>query len=111
MSLPTLISSRSALESSLPNGRYSYQYIEKSARNGKLENLEDHRTGPGGARFSDRVRSSDTSKSLPRKGKIVYTLADDQALWDWMKPYEEDGQGGGARLPFRDLELVVGLLS
>lgn len=64
--------------------RYSYKYVENSVRNGKLENLEDHRAGSSASR---PVGAS----HIPRRGtRCEYTLADDQILFDWLYHYEQD---------------------
>ncbi|KAF7587990.1 hypothetical protein BBP40_006442 [Aspergillus hancockii] len=68
----------------LPPDTYSYRYVEWSIRNGKLEDLEKHRAGPSAARPVGATNIPTRSHKLP------YTLEDDQFLWDWMSPYEED---------------------
>ncbi|KAE8419079.1 hypothetical protein BDV36DRAFT_252442 [Aspergillus pseudocaelatus] len=68
----------------LPPGTYSYRYVEWSVRNGKLEELEDHRAGPSAARPVGATNIPTRSCPIP------YTLEDDQWLWDQMAPYEKD---------------------
>ncbi|KAE8360655.1 TRF2-interacting telomeric protein/Rap1 C terminal domain-containing protein [Aspergillus caelatus] len=68
----------------LPPGTYSYRYVEWSVRNGKLEELEDHRAGPSAARPVGATNIPTRSCPTP------YTLEDDQWLWDQMAPYEKD---------------------
>lgn len=65
--------------------RYSYQYVERSVRNGKLENLEDHRAGPSAQ------RPVGASHIPHKKTRSEYTLNDDQILFDWLYPYEQAG--------------------
>jgi len=72
----------------LKNGfRYSYQWVEKSIKNGRLENLEPYRAG----RPSHAARPVGASGVPTRRHKVHYTLEDDQILWDWMQPYEKSG--------------------
>ncbi|KAK1146311.1 hypothetical protein N8T08_003098 [Aspergillus melleus] len=63
---------------------FSYRLVEDSVRKGRLQNLEDYRCGPSTSRpvGATNIRS--------RGHKILYTLQDDQALWDWMQSYEDD---------------------
>ncbi|OGM50551.1 hypothetical protein ABOM_000921 [Aspergillus bombycis] len=68
----------------LPPDTYSYRYVERSVRNGKLEDLESHRAGPSPARAVGAT-------NIPtRRHLIPYTLEDDRWLWDQMVPYEKD---------------------
>jgi Rap1 Myb domain/TRF2-interacting telomeric protein/Rap1 - C terminal domain/BRCT domain, a BRCA1 C-terminus domain len=85
-----------------PPGMYSYQYVELSVRKGQLEDLEAHRIGSHNTR-SDRPVGSVT---LPPKGsRTFFTEADDQTLWEWVKP--NDGLGGAAgNLIYKQLEAV-----
>ncbi|KAL4873024.1 hypothetical protein BDV12DRAFT_115530 [Aspergillus spectabilis] len=68
----------------LPANVYSYQFIERSVQNGRLEDLEAHRAGPSTAR---PVGATD----IPARGhRLAYSLQDDQFIWDYMQPYERD---------------------
>ncbi|KAL2012190.1 hypothetical protein VTN00DRAFT_4908 [Thermoascus crustaceus] len=66
---------------------YSYQWVEKSIENGRLENLELYRAG----RSSGTTRPVGASGVPTRRTKVPYTLEDDQILWDWLQPYEKQG--------------------
>ncbi|KAK5226966.1 hypothetical protein LTR72_002956 [Exophiala xenobiotica] len=68
-------------------GTHSYRYVELSIRNSKLEDLAAHAVGAS-TRVSRPVGSTVTA---PRSGRVPYTEADDQFLWNWMKPFEERG--------------------
>lgn len=71
-----------SLGSTTNTGRYSYKYIEDSIRHGKLVNLESHRVGPSAHRPVGATY-------IPTRGKkILYSLQDDQVLWDWVQQYE-----------------------
>ncbi|KAJ5287453.1 hypothetical protein N7478_003139 [Penicillium angulare] len=63
---------------------YSYKYVEKSVRNGKLEDLEDYRAGPSAQ------RPVGASNIPTKKTRSDYTLIDDQTLFDWLHPYEQE---------------------
>ncbi|KKK15839.1 hypothetical protein ARAM_004543 [Aspergillus rambellii] len=68
----------------LPANTFSYQFVETSVRNGKLENLEAYRAGPSAARPVGATH-------IPSRGhRLPYTMQEDQILWDWMQPYEND---------------------
>ncbi|KAI1623664.1 hypothetical protein EDD37DRAFT_632140 [Exophiala viscosa] len=68
-------------------GTHSYKYVESSIRNGVLENLADHAVG-----VSTRVaRPVGSTVTAPRGGRVAYTEEDDQFLWNWMKPFEDNG--------------------
>ena len=68
-------------------GTYSYQYVEMSIRKGELEDLEHHRVGAVSA--SSRPVGSVVTAS---KGtRTAYTEADDQFLWNMVKPYMDRG--------------------
>ncbi|RMJ23742.1 transcription factor Rap1 [Aspergillus sp. HF37] len=68
----------------LPSNTYSYQYVERSVQNGRLEPLEAYRAGPSAHRPVGATH-------IPTRGRRVqFTLEDDQILWDWMQPYERD---------------------
>ncbi|ODH46994.1 hypothetical protein GX48_06931 [Paracoccidioides brasiliensis] len=69
-----------------PVGSTSFQYVEKSIQKGKLENLDDHRAGPP----SDYIRSVG-SVTRPKGHRSTFTAKDDQILYDWVKPFEQNG--------------------
>lgn len=68
-------------------GTHSYKYVELSIRDGRLENLDDHIVG--GTARADRPVGSVTM--APKGGRTFYTEADDQLLWNWIKPLEDVG--------------------
>ena len=58
--------------------------MEDSYRRGELQDLESYRAGPSAARPVGAT-------NIPTRGhKVYYTLEDDQLLWDWMQPYEQN---------------------
>ncbi|OAX85209.1 hypothetical protein ACJ72_00402 [Emergomyces africanus] len=78
-----------------PPGSTSFQYIEKSIQNGKLENLEDHHAGPQ----PGYVRPVGSTTTRQKSRRSAFTAKDDQILYDWVKPFEEKGgQIGGNKI-------------
>ena len=83
-----------------PPGMYSYRYVEHSVRKGQLEDLEAHRIAGVNTR-SDRSVGSVT---LASKGtRTAFTEADDQMLWEWVKPHE-GVRGAAGNLIYQQLE-------
>ncbi|KAN0068350.1 TRF2-interacting telomeric protein/Rap1 - C terminal domain containing protein [Elaphomyces granulatus] len=82
----------------LPPDTYSYQYVERSIRNNKLESLEAHRAGE-----SSKVARPVGAHTSTRKHRTAFSLEDDKILWDWMQTYEENGVAIGGNLPYQSL--------
>ena len=83
-----------------PPGMYSYRYVEYSVRKGQLEDLEAHRIGG----LSSRAARPVGSVTLASKGaRTTFTEADDQMLWDWVKPYEGK-RGSAGNVIYQQLE-------
>ncbi|MCJ1245299.1 hypothetical protein MMC30_002503 [Trapelia coarctata] len=80
-------------------GTHSYQYIERSVRNGVLEDLDDHRAGP----------SSSTARPVgaigqPAKGtRAPFTAQDDQILREWAGEQARKGQATSGNEIFKQL--------
>ena len=83
-----------------PPGTHSYKYVELSIRKGLLENLHDHVVG--GTSRADRPVGSIVMP--PKGGRNPYTEADDQFLWDWVKPLEEAGGAIAGNSIYQQLE-------
>lgn len=84
------------------SGTYSFQYVEKSIRNGKLENLQDYAIGM-------TTKASKQGSSLAagiRSSKIPFTNDDDQLLWDWVKPFEEKGGAWKGNDIYKQIESI-----
>lgn len=61
---------------------YSYKYIEDSVRNKWLARLEDYRAGPSPQRPVGATY-------IPSRGiKVIYSMEDDQLLWDYVQQFE-----------------------
>lgn len=83
-------------------GTHSYKYVELSIRNSALENLADHAVG-----VSTRVaRPVGSTVTAPRGGRVPYTEEDDQFLWDWMKPFEDNGGAYKGNEIYKQIEQV-----
>ena len=66
--------------------RYSYEYITKSIRAGRLEPLENHLVGqrPGSLRI--------TGSEAPKRGtRTPFTVQDDRILYRWVTEHERKG--------------------
>ena len=83
-----------------PPGVYSYRFVEHSIRNGQLEDLEAHRIGGMDKRAARPVGSVTLASKGSRK---PFTEADDQMLWDWVKPHE-GMRGSAGNLLYQQLE-------
>ncbi|KKZ68606.1 hypothetical protein EMCG_05763 [[Emmonsia] crescens] len=78
-----------------PPGSTSFQFIEKSIQNGKLESIEEHRAGPQ----PGYIRPVGSSTTRQKGHRSAFTAKDDQILYDWVKPFEENGgQIGGNKI-------------
>ena len=83
--------------------RHSYTFIEKSIRNGVLEDLDDHRVGPP----EGNIRSIG-SVVQPAKGtRNKYTPADDRLLWNWVNDNPQKGGGTDGNEIYKQLERKV----
>lgn len=61
---------------------YSYKYVEDSIRNKRLARLEDYCAGPSSQRPVGATY-------IPSRGiKVIYTMEDDQLLWDYVQQFE-----------------------
>ena len=83
-----------------PPGTYSYRYVESSIRSGILEELADHAVGIP-SRVSRPVGSIATA---PKSGRTPFTAADDQLLWNWVKPFMDRGGAWKGNEIYKQLE-------
>lgn len=82
---------------------YSYTYVEKSIRNGQLEDLNDHAAGPPvGA-----IRTVGSTTILAKGTRRTFTEDDDQTLWDWVTSCERKGGRISGNEIYKQLEEVV----
>ncbi|CEO60709.1 hypothetical protein PMG11_05285 [Penicillium brasilianum] len=67
----------------IPPNALSYRYVEKSVRQGKLEDPASHRVGPAAPRPMG-------ASNIPIKStRRSYTLEDDRIVFDWLYPWEQ----------------------
>jgi hypothetical protein len=81
-------------------GTHSYKYVDLSIRKGRLENLDDHIVSA--ASRANRPVGSVTM--APKGGRHPYTNADDQFLWNWVKPLEDIGAATAGNSIYQQLE-------
>jgi hypothetical protein len=86
-----------------PPGSISWTYIDKSVRNGKLEDIEDHRAGP-----AERVVREAGSGQPSRKGRTPFTVEDDRILMEWCAQAEARGASLKGNELYIQLEAKVG---
>lgn len=72
-------------------GTYSYQYVEKSIRNGQLEDLARYAIGAS----SHASRAIGSTVTAPKPGRTPFTLEDDRLLWKWIGPLYDQGAWKG----------------
>ena len=83
--------------------RHSYTFIERSIRNGVLEDLDDHKVGPP----EGNIRSIG-SVAQPAKGtRNKYTEADDRILRSWVNDNRQKGGGTDGNEIYKQLETKV----
>ncbi|MCJ1430782.1 hypothetical protein MMC27_000132 [Xylographa pallens] len=68
-------------------GTYSYQYIERSIRNGALEDLDDHHAGPA----KNSIRPAGAIGQPTKGTRTPFTAADDQVIYDLVDETERKG--------------------
>ena len=82
---------------------YSYTYIEKSIRNGVLEDIADHAVGPPAGTIR-KVGSA----THPTKGtRTPFTREDDKILWQWVQESKQKGGGTDGNEIYKQLEAMV----
>ncbi|KAL6714467.1 hypothetical protein ACLMJK_007891 [Lecanora helva] len=81
-------------------GTFSYTFIEKSVRNGALENLGNHRAGPP----EGTVRSIGSIVQPAKGTRNKYTQEDDRILWSWVHETPQKGGGTDGNEIYKQLE-------
>jgi len=82
---------------------YSYTYIERSIRNGVLEDLEDHAVGPP----AGTVRSVGSVIHPAKTTRTKFTPEDDRILWLWVEQTPQQGGGTDGNIIYKQLEAKV----
>lgn len=85
-----------------PVGSTSWTFIERSIRNGKLEDIDDHRAGPI-AQNTRPVGSKQATKST----RTPFTAEDDRILMDWVVKAERKGLAIKGNEVYEQLEKKV----
>lgn len=83
-----------------PPGSHSYTFIEKSLRNGILEDLDDHRVGPP----EGHIRSIGSVVQPAKVTRNKYTEEDDRILWNWVNDNPQKGGGTDGNEIYKQLE-------
>lgn len=83
-------------------GSTSWTFIERSIRNGKLEDIDDHRAGPI-AQNTRPVGSKQATKST----RTPFTAEDDRILMDWVVKAERKGLAIKGNEVYEQLEKKV----
>ncbi|KAJ5129555.1 uncharacterized protein N7515_005594 [Penicillium bovifimosum] len=68
----------------LPRDTFSYQYVERSINNGRLEDLEAYRVGPSGQ------RPMGATNIATKSTRSFFTLEEDQILHDWVAHFQQE---------------------
>ncbi|KAH0556798.1 hypothetical protein GP486_005417 [Trichoglossum hirsutum] len=85
----------------IPPDSYSYTFIEKSVRDGELQDLEEHKAGP------EAITSRPVSSQRPTKGtRLPYSAEDDRCLYDWVTSHERSGGKIQGNLIYQQLEQI-----
>jgi hypothetical protein len=85
-----------------PTGSISWTYIQDSAKNGALEELEQHRAGP-----ASHVVREVGSGGPTRKGRTPFSAEDDRVLKKWVMDGERVGISSKGNELFKQLEEKV----
>ena len=83
--------------------RHSYTFIEKSIRNGSLEDLEDHIAGPP----PGTVRSIGSIVQPAKASRNKFTQEDDLVLWQWVQNTPQKFGGTDGNEIYKQLEAQV----
>ena len=86
-----------------PPGSISYEFVEKSIKQGELRDPKDHPAGPplGEAREPGAVHQ-------PAKGgRTAYTAEEDRILYQWVRDAEASGEGVSGNEIYKQLEQKV----
>ncbi|KAG4438097.1 hypothetical protein IFR05_006418 [Cadophora sp. M221] len=69
-----------------PSGSISWTWIQQSIKNGRLENIEDHRAGPTHAQIREVGSGQPTKKT-----RTPFSAEDDRILMEWVTRAERKG--------------------
>ncbi len=80
---------------------HSFTFIERSIRNGVLEDLADHTVGPAPGAVRNVASVSHPAKVTRSK----YTHEDERILWDWVNSNPQSGGGTDGNEIYKQLEM------
>ncbi|CAL8578975.1 hypothetical protein XPA_004739 [Xanthoria parietina] len=81
-------------------GRFSFQYIENSVRNGALEDLENYAVGPP----VGTIRAVGSRSQPVKSGRTKFTAQDDHELLNWVRTFEQRGGATSGNEIYKQLE-------
>ncbi len=87
-----------------PEGSISWTFIESSIRNGRVEDVENHRAGP----ITRAVRQVGSAQPT-KKGRTPFTPEDDRVLTKWCASAERKGLSLKGNEIYQQLEAIVRL--
>ena len=91
-----------AEEFALTDESCSWKYVDLSIRNGRLENIEDHRVGP----TESTVREAGSIDKSAKRTRIKFTTEDDRYLNEFVHQHGDIHSENGAAL-YKTLEREV----
>lgn len=83
-------------------GTTSYRFVEVSIRKGQLEDVEAHAVGV----VTRAARTVGSTTIAPKAGRRPYTDAEDQFLWNMIKPFEEKGGASKGNKIYEQIERI-----
>ena len=86
-----------------PPGSISYEFVEKSIKEGKLRDPEDHRCGPP----LGQAREPGAINRPAKSGRAAYTAEEDRILYKWVRDAEEAGGLSSGNEIYKQLEAKV----
>lgn len=86
-----------------PPGSISYEFIDKSIREGQLRNPEDHRAGPP----VGEAREPGALHRPTKSGRAAYTAEEDRILYKWVRECEASGGQASGNEIYKQLEAQV----
>lgn len=86
-----------------PPGTISYEFVDKSIRQGELQDPEDHRAGPP----LGEAREPGALNRPARGGRAAYTAEEDRTLYKWVRDAEVAGGLASGNEIYKQLEAKV----
>lgn len=86
-----------------PPGSISYEFVDRSIRDGALRDPEDHRAGPP----LGEVREVGSTSRPAKGGRTPYTAEEDRILYKWVRDAEIAGGLASGNEIYKQLEAKV----